>query len=98
MTTWMKQGVFGELQAPAAEGLRIVEKVFRDNGWGDVYVTSIREGTHGIGSFHPAGRAFDIRWPPGANVQAVLKILRKALGDDFDVVGESNHIHIEYQP
>lgn len=67
----------------------------------DCVITSGIEGEHSRGSLHYVGLAIDFR---GNSVvpavrQAIIKELRDALGDDFDVI-ESNHgaIHIEYQP
>lgn len=51
-------------------------------------------------SLHPSGKAFDIR---DRNLPESLKkefavSLREALGDEFDVVQESDHIHVEFDP
>jgi len=96
MSTFYKLGVYGELTTETAEGLRLVEKWYHayDN---DLFITSVREGTHGIGSLHPSGRAFDIRWPKIDHMDRaeVIQRLGNKLGTDFDVVPEGNHIHIE---
>ena len=92
MSTWYKQGVFGELTQEAAEGLRKLEKVFKHVE--DIYVTSVREGTHGIGSLHPSGRAFDIRHPKEISIHEI----RSALGKDWDVIEEPSHLHLEFDP
>jgi hypothetical protein len=93
MNTWIKQGVYGELTPEAAEGLRKIEKEHgKENK--DLFITSIREGTHSPGSLHPSGNAFDIRFS-FMNSNAI----RKVLGKDFDVVvHHPTHIHIEYDP
>jgi hypothetical protein len=46
-------------------------------------------------SFHPSGRAFDMR-PEGIAIDEH----RKALGSDFDIIdhGTPPHRHIEYDP
>lgn len=92
MTTWYKQGVFGKLIPPAANGLRLTERLYAQHGE-DVFVTSIRDGTHMPGSFHPIGRAWDMQ-PRNVSKEAH----KAALGSDFDVVDESDHRHVEYDP
>ena len=54
MSVWYKQGVYGELQPAASEGRRKVEKLFAAKGE-DLYITSIREATHGVGTLHTDG-------------------------------------------
>lgn len=58
-------------------------------------ITSVVEGTHSQGSLHYVGAAVDLRklWTPGFTA-----MLRDALGEEFDVVSEGNHIHVEFQP
>jgi hypothetical protein len=92
MSTWIKEGVFGELNRAAALGLRNVRKLY-DLKNKDLFITSIREGTHSAGSLHSIGDAWDQR----ANGVTVDEI-KKALGPSFDVVDESDHIHCEYDP
>lgn len=91
---WFKQGVYGELTAEAAEGLRRVEKASFAAKC-DVFVTSVRDGSHSAGSLHPSGRAWDMRRNMLSDEQ-----LKAILGKDFDVVSgyESGHVHIEYDP
>ena len=97
MTVWIKQGVCGDLSIPARKALGKVAA-----HWGeyeDILVTSIRDGNHMPGSLHYDGHAFDVRWPVHYEDRDVLlDALRDALGPDFDVVGEADHIHIEYDP
>ena len=92
MSTWYKQGVYGTLTIEAAEALRQLEKLFASTE--DIFITSIREGTHMPGSFHPSGRALDIRKPKAISIHEI----RNRLGTNFDVIEEHDHIHIEYDP
>lgn len=66
----------------------------------EMVVTSVMDGTHGRGSLHYVGAAFDIRTRnlAAAQVPELVGLLRKALGEDYDVVQESTHVHVEYQP
>jgi len=92
MSTWFKQGVYGQLTREAAEGFRKMDKLYAKEGK-DLYITSIRESTHGPGTRHHMGDAWD------QQKRGVGKKKCKAvLGKDFDVVDEHNHRHIEYDP
>lgn len=61
-------------------------------------ITCCTDGKHRDGSLHYVGHAIDIRSRDMKNPQATANDFRAALGDDYDVVVEATHIHIEYQP
>lgn len=65
--------------------------------WDELVVTSTYEGNHSPGSLHYANDAVDIRRPRQKDKECRDE-LRRALGKDFDVVLERDHIHIEYDP
>lgn len=67
---------------------------------GQAYITSACEGEHGPGSLHPHGYALDfrIRDIPNAKRPALAEAVSEALGDDYDVVLEPTHLHVEYDP
>lgn len=90
MAVWYKEGVYGELIPEAAEGLRQVKKLFLQVGE-DLFITSIREGSHGMTSFHPSGRAWDMR----RNAKVSAASIKRQLGDKWDVIDEGDHIHCE---
>lgn len=92
MTVWLKRGVIGDLCIQAQKGFGRVANLYEDEGK-DIYCTSIRDGNHSPGSMHYIGQAFDIK-PMGVSVGKI----RAALGNDFDVVDEFNHIHVEFDP
>lgn len=88
------------LQPETVYALRVVEGAFADAGYPMITLTSGTDGTHSRGSLHYVGCAVDIRTH---NVEtAKLKPLRdeiaRRLGDEFDVVLETTHIHVEFQP
>ena len=63
-------------------------------------LTSVTDGKHSATSLHYSGCAFDCRvrsLEPSqrANIVSDLKI---SMPNDFDIVLESTHVHIEYQP
>ena len=63
-------------------------------------ISSGTEGPHGRASLHFVGNALDIRthnWMTG-EATPIVADLKASLGIDFDVVLESNHLHVEFQP
>ena len=78
----------------------IAEGCYRDAGCGHCIITSGTDGTHSPQSLHYAGAAFDLRTKDleMAKVLDLVRLLRGRLGVDFDIVHESDHIHVEYQP
>jgi hypothetical protein len=72
---------------------------------GTVWITSANDSEHGDESLHFDDRAFDIRikniiggmeFPLAARAWA--ERMQIALGDDYDVLLEKDHIHVEYDP
>ena len=93
----VKLGVdISRLQRPIRRSLNVIERIYRRYGYEPV-ITSTYEGDHMPSSLHYANLAVDVRLPP-SNIQAVLYDLRRALNEDYDVVLEKDHIHIEYDP
>ena len=66
----------------------------------ELVVTAGLDGKHGDNSLHYKGRACDYRiwYFSEAQVKTVTEELARRLGDDYDVVLESDHIHCEYDP
>jgi hypothetical protein len=66
----------------------------------DCVITSLTDGKHSTNSLHYQGDAVDLRirnLPKEARLPLSDK-LRFALGENYDVVLESDHIHVEYDP
>lgn len=64
-------------------------------------ITSIKDGRHRSDSLHYKGLAVDIRINDMGGLENVNKILQLAadfLGNEFDIVLESDHIHLEFDP
>ena len=74
-------------------------KVYAKRG-AELVITSAKDGKHGRGSLHYVGLAVDLRTKHLTNQQKVdITIdLRQALGAQFDVVSEKDHLHVEFQP
>lgn len=69
--------------------------------WGfnqaEFVITSTYEGNHSAGSLHYANQAYDLRYPTDDHEFWQLLAINY-LGEDFDVVAERDHLHIEYDP
>jgi len=97
----MKPGVrtFDCLQTETMLGIIIAASVLEKYGY-DLTITSVADGKHGPKSLHYAGYAFDFRtrMMRDGDKQIVASAVSKALGDEYDVVAEKTHIHVEYDP
>ena len=104
----LKEGVkINGLKPEMLLGVMICHEVWRRNCPGIPFViTSVTEGKHGKGSLHYPGLAIDFRIRN--IVSGALSIdqiknnlftdLVDSLGENYDVVLEETHFHIEYQP
>lgn len=67
----------------------------------DAIITSAADGKHMARSKHYTGDALDFRrWNADAKgvTVSVLRSLKDLLGSDYDIVLESTHFHVEYDP
>ena len=79
---------------------RLNEGYFESMGISEVVVTSVVDGVHSQGSLHYVGYAADLRiWAIEDNeLDEFARGLSEELGVEFDVVLETDHIHMEFQP
>ncbi len=77
-----------------------VDRVFNSIAGRDSIVTFTTNGTHRPDSLHPFGDAIDFRTRDLTDDQRrrVRDLLAESLGDDYDVLDEGDHIHIEFDP
>lgn len=80
--------------------LIICDQVYHDHGIEDCVLTSGTDSKHGEHSHHYKGLAIDIRT---RNVEPnkrapIVTVIQKQLGIEYQVVLESDHIHVEYDP
>lgn len=89
------QGISPEMSL----GHTIVASIYLDEGH-VCTITSALEGVHSRASIHYTGNALDYRTRDvSAGDMAVLtERIRVSLGEDFDVILERNHLHVEFQP
>lgn len=96
-----KKGIkISGIRAELVLAILIAEGVY-DKHDTDLVITSVVDGKHSYTSLHYSGSALDIRTrniPEIYNKEIMAGEIRESLSDEYDVVVESNHIHIEYQP
>ncbi len=85
------------LQPQMALAYTIISKCY---GMYDCVITSGSDSKHGPNSLHYSGRALDIRTRhlAGQALQAIVDKVKECLGPQFDVVLESDHLHVEFDP
>lgn len=80
-------------------GLLIANRIWKEHGK-TLVVTSVVDGKHSPKSAHYKGFAADLRtrYFSIEKKKIVAMQLQDELGDDFDVVLEDTHMHLEYDP
>lgn len=98
-----------DLKPQTALAMGIVDGCYQAMGY-ELVVTSVDDSDHSPGSLHDKGLAFDCRtepnpdgsWRPGAvkpiHKPALVKLMRDRLGENFQVVVEKDHLHVEASP
>lgn len=79
-------------------GLEVAGSFYERQGLEEMVITSLVDGKHKRGSLHYVGYAADLRIWNIEDTQAFRDALARELGSDFDLVLESDHLHLEYQP
>lgn len=100
MTLSLKKGVrINGLKPEMGLGVQIVASVFAGQGKQAVITCGI-DGKHSRGSKHYSGDATDwrTRHLTTSEKDRIALECKDCLGDDFDVVLESTHLHVEYHP
>lgn len=90
-----KLGVdISKLERGMRRALNIIDKVYKRHGE-EAIITSTYEGNHSASSLHYDNSAVDIRKHKTKPV-IVANELKKELGNDYDVISERTHLHVEY--
>lgn len=83
----------------------IADQIYEQLDIPECVLTSGTDGVHKTGSLHYNGYAIDIRtrnFPNGGTNSALVYLvcneLKNRLGSQYDIVKESHHIHIEFDP
>lgn len=99
-----KTGVsFNGMTARTLQAIATLTHEFHAQDWGPFVITSGSDGVHSARSKHYDGDAFDVRiwYIPKSNLKQICIEIAKILNDEsplFQVILESTHIHIEYDP
>lgn len=88
------------LSPQMAVAYAIALHVYNENVGLPCVITSGSDGKHGPNSLHYKGKALDLRTNSlrPDQVHPVFLALKEALGEQFDVVLEADHIHCEFDP
>ena len=75
------------------------ERIYAEMGVACVITASV-DGKHSPGSLHYTGHAVDLRTRdvPSEQRAGLAARIRTCMGEDYDVLLEADHIHIEFQP
>jgi hypothetical protein len=80
----------------------IFETVYKEHGLTpvDFILTSVNDSQHMVGSLHYKGAAADVRNRDLTKPlqQLIVDRFKMWADNDFDIVIESDHIHLEYDP
>lgn len=77
--------------------LHIIEPILRKYGQ-EMVITSGLDGVHKQNSKHYSGCAIDLRIWDLLHKDSCVSAMQVAIGEDYDVVLEGTHIHLEYDP
>jgi len=95
----LKLGVdISRLKRPIRRKLKTIDNIFLRYG-DEGIITSTYEGSHSPSSLHYSDEAIDLGIPKvlvKVELTLLIKDLKTTLGNDFDVVLEIDHIHVEY--
>jgi hypothetical protein len=96
-----------DMHPKMVEGAFLVDNYLREILGYEPVITSANDGRHRHASAHYRGCALDYRtWTtatsghqlPPAKRHELVHGMRQILGQNFDVIGEDDHIHCEYDP
>ena len=92
------KGLKPEILLAAFVSTGLCGKLF--NGLDCVITAGTDSHEHKPDSLHNDGLAIDIRTRdmPTARIEEFAQELRECLGDEYDVVAEDSHIHVEFDP
>lgn len=94
----LKKGVkVQDISTEMVLALVIIEPLFKDITI-DMRITSVRDGVHSVNSKHKLGQAVDLgtRNTDQEELVELTQTIRASLTDEYFVLLESNHIHIQF--
>ena len=80
--------------------LIIADQIYSDHNINECVLTSATDSKHSEHSHHLKGLAIDLRTNNiDINMrQPIVNVLQKALGSQYQVIFEVDHIHVEFDP
>jgi len=96
----IKPGVKFEMLSPQMLlGAIIVMDAYEEMGQ-EATITSGTDGTHKQNSLHYSGNAMDFRTRDvdPSRMKSLVAEIKRRLGENFDVVLEKDHLHVEFDP
>jgi hypothetical protein len=94
----LKLGVdISRLEKPIRCILGNIDSLFISITGEESVITSTYEGNHSPSSLHYGNLAVDFRLPK-KKADDLISAIRSRLSQDYDVVLETDHIHVEYDP
>lgn len=96
----LKESVELDITDEILKAIQTASLVWEEYGVRELVITSGSDGVHSPNSKHYEGNAVDIRkWNiPESKRDCVVITLRLLLGDEYQVILEDTHIHVEYDP
>ncbi len=92
----IKKGVrVGGLQPEMLLAIAIIEPISLSFSQ-ELVITSAIDGIHSKTSRHPLGYAIDIRTRDMTDSERAAKAMQESLGDEYFVLHESTHIHVQF--
>lgn len=105
---FFKKGVkIAGVKPETVVAMNVADMVYLKNTGAEVVITEVTGGKHGRGSLHYVGLAFDCRTRDSFGdkqpfhkelITRIVLAIRERLGESYDVVIESDHLHVEFQP
>ena len=89
------------LNPPMSIATQVICGVYGNHGFAICTLTSVADGKHSRGSKHYIGNACDyrtVKMDKTYDWESVRDDIANALGDEFDVVLERTHLHVEFDP
>ncbi len=96
----IKKSAFpGGIKPELLLGLSVANDVYSKFGY-ELVVTSLNDSKHSRTSLHYVGQAADLRTRhmPLEVAKDIVEELKNSLPDEYDIILESDHIHVEWQP
>jgi uncharacterized protein YcbK (DUF882 family) len=96
----LKRGVIiNNIKTEIVYAIYVADKIYAKHGY-ELTITSALDGKHSKKSLHYEGLAIDFRTRDiiKSHLQQIIGQLEFELGNNYDVVLEIDHLHVEFDP